>query len=201
MENLISIDPRKCIWKHFFTVAPLVVIGTRENAGYDLAPKHMAMPMGQENYFGFICTPDHATYHNVIRSGSFAVSFPKPDEIIMSSLAATPRCGDHDDKKMLVDSIPTLPTMRIDAIFIENAYLFLECELHKIIDGFGSYSLISGKIVACYVDEGSLRKSDVDEQDMIFNAPLLSYLAYGRFATIRESYAFPFPKEFEPIRK
>jgi flavin reductase (DIM6/NTAB) family NADH-FMN oxidoreductase RutF len=198
-NNLISLDPEGKIWDQFFTVSPLVVVGTKENSGYDLAPKHMAMPLGQGNYFGFICTPDHATYHNVIRTGEFAVSFPYPDDVVLTSLAATPRCGDNIDKKTLVSALPILPTLRIDAIFIENSYLFLECELFRIIDGFGDYSLISGKLVACYIDEKSKRSEDIDDQEMIFNTPLLAYLAYGRFASIKETVAFPFPKDFEPL--
>ena len=64
-DNIISLDVNLPIWERVFTVAPLVVIGTKENGGYDLAPKHMATPMGFGNYFGFVCTPKHGTYHNV----------------------------------------------------------------------------------------------------------------------------------------
>ena len=51
------------IWKSFFTVAPLVLVGTIESDGttHDLAPKHMAMPLGWSNFFCFACSPRHAT--------------------------------------------------------------------------------------------------------------------------------------------
>jgi hypothetical protein len=44
-EELLSLDSEEPIWSRFFTVAPLVLIGTRDaNREYNLAPKHMAMP-------------------------------------------------------------------------------------------------------------------------------------------------------------
>ena len=46
-NHLVEIDTSQPIWDRFFTVAPLVLIGTIEPDGsLDLAPKHMAMPMG-----------------------------------------------------------------------------------------------------------------------------------------------------------
>jgi hypothetical protein len=66
--QVVSLDVTAPIWERCFTVAPLVLVGTREKDGsYDLAPKHMATPMGWQNYFGFVCTPRHRTYHNVRR--------------------------------------------------------------------------------------------------------------------------------------
>ena len=44
--ELVEIDPGDGIWNRFFTVNPLVVIGTQEEDGsFDLAPKHLAMPL------------------------------------------------------------------------------------------------------------------------------------------------------------
>ena len=63
-NNFKTLDVSKPIWEKIFIVAPLVVIGTKEGDGYDLAPKHMATPIGFENYFGFVCTPEHSTYVN-----------------------------------------------------------------------------------------------------------------------------------------
>ena len=41
--------------------------------------------------------------------------------------------------------MPTWPAEQIDGLFIEDAFLFLECELDRIIDDFDINSLI-----ACY---------------------------------------------------
>ena len=43
--QLIELDTSESIWEKFFTVFPLVIVGTREEDGSDdLAPKHLAIP-------------------------------------------------------------------------------------------------------------------------------------------------------------
>lgn len=192
----VALDTSQPIWGRFFTVAPLVVIGTKEGEAYDLAPKHMVTPLGHDNYFGFVCTPKHATYHNVKKEKAFSVSFVTPNQVVLASLMATPRC-DAEDKVSTVMEIPTQPAQKVDALMVKDAYLCLECRLDRIIDGFGDFSLITGKIIAAYVRKEALRLSEVDDNQVIEDMPLLAYLAYGRFATIKESTAFPFPKGFE----
>lgn len=180
-----------------FTVAPLVVIGTKEGESYNLAPKHMAMPLGRENYFGFICTPDHTTWHNVLNEKVFTVSFPKPDQVVLASLAASPRCGDSLSDKPILDSLPHFMSSKVDAPFLEYSYLYLECELVKVVEGFGEFGLIAGKITGAYVDEGSKIWSEGDSGALLHEHPLLAYIAYGRFAMIKDTYEFPFPRGFE----
>ena len=115
-EDLVSLDLTQALWERFFTVAPLIVVGTKEADGsYDLAPKHMATPLGWGNYFGFICTPRHRTYQNVQREKNFTVSFPKPGQIVLTSLAAAPRCG--DDSKPTIATLPTFPASAIELAF------------------------------------------------------------------------------------
>ena len=200
-QNIVSLNVVNPIWNHFYTVSPLVVIGTKENDQYDLAPKHMAMAMGQENYFGFVCTPKHATYHNAKRHGSFTVSFPKPDQITFASLAAAPRCEEVSYDKKIIDLLPTIKAPKVDALFLRGAYLYLECTLHHILDGFGQYSLLSGKIIGAHVDEKYLKIYDQDDQTMLMNAPLLGFLAYSRYSVIRETNDFPMPKDFTHIEE
>ena len=79
-DRLTSLDPRESIWDKFFMVAPLVVIGTKEGDSYNLAPKHMATPVGDDNYFAFVCTSRHATYRNIRKHGFFTASFPRPTQ-------------------------------------------------------------------------------------------------------------------------
>ena len=194
--TLVSLDLDQPIWERFFTVAPLVVVGSRERNGtYDLAPKHMAMPLGWGNYFGFMCTPHHHTYSNIRRTKEFTVSFPRPSQVLATSLTATPRC-DHDHKLSL-NALPTIRAKVVDGVFLQDAYLNLECKLIRIVDDFGDNSLITGKIVAAYVDEVALRSSDRDDQDLLRQAPLLAYLPPGRFTTIDHSQAFPFHEGFQ----
>ena len=190
-HQLVSLDLDQPIWNRFFMVAPLVVVGTREaNGDYDLAPKHRVTPLGDNNYIGFICTPRHHTYQNIVRSQVFTVSFLHANQILSASLAATPR--DAADHKPALVNLPTVPATVIDGELLEGAALCLECRLCKIVDGFGSNSLIAGKIVAAQVDEAALRESDEDDQDVLLRSPLLAYLYPGRYAQIDTSYSFPF---------
>ena len=75
--------------------------------------------------------------------------------------------------------------------------MYLECELFRIIDGFGENSIIAGKIKEAYVHNDYLRVSERDDQEQLRNNPLLAYIPYGRFAKIDETYNFPFPKDFK----
>jgi flavin reductase (DIM6/NTAB) family NADH-FMN oxidoreductase RutF len=149
---------------------------------------------GWENYYGFVCSPGHTTYHNIRRYGAFTVSYPRPSEVLLASLAAAPRCEDLSKPSLLV--LPTFPARQVDGVLVQGSYLFLECTLHEILDGFGPNSLIIGKVVAAAAYEDALRDEELDESDQIFHSPLLAYLNPGRMAEIRQSTAFPFPKDF-----
>ena len=191
-QNLIELDVSLPVWERFFWVAPLVLVGTREADGsHDLAPKHMAMPVGWENYFGFVCTPRHHTYLNIRRSGVFTISYPRPDQLVLTSLAASPRCGEDDKPALSV--LPVFPATKVDGVLVEGGYMYLECELARIIDDFGLNSLIIGRVVAARVAEDSARVYEASDQALIHNAPLLAYIHPGRFATIDSSFTFPFP--------
>ena len=190
--RLVELDTSESIWERFFWVAPLVLVGTRESdGGHDLAPKHMAMPMGWKNYFGFVCTPRHHTYQNIKRDGVFTVSYPNPSQLVLISLAASPRCG--DEEKPALSVLPVFPASVVDGVLVERATVFLECELDRIIDGFDVNSLIVGRVVAARVDERAERTPDHDDQAVVHDVPLLAYLHPGRFATIENSLSFPFP--------
>lgn len=193
LKDLVPLDTSISIWERFFMVAPLVLIGTREDNGdIDLAPKHMVTPMGWDNYIGFVCTERHNTYKNIQRCGEFTVSFPRPSQLLYTSLAASPRCG-TEKKKSSLAVLPTFPADKVAGDFIKDAYLFFECRHFKTVDGFGVNSLITGEIIAAYADKNAQRISDLDDQDLIHNSPLLAYLHPGRFTTIDTSNAFPFP--------
>jgi len=190
-EGLISLNLDAPVWERFFTVSPLVLVGTREASGADdLAPKHMVMPVGWSNYFAFVCTPKHNTWHNVKREGVFSVTYPRPSQVVQTSLAATPRCGDEDKTALL--ALPSFPGEKTGCPLVEGGYVFLECELDQIIDGFGEDSLIIGQIISARVDRRALRMSDRDDHDLIHNAPLLAYVPPARFAVIDETQSFPF---------
>lgn len=195
-SQLVEIDTSRPVWERFFTVAPLVLIGTRDADGsLDFAPKHMVTPMGWQNYFGFICSPDHYTCINIARSGVFTVSYPKPSQMLYTSLAATPRTV--IGTKPVLDYFDTFPAQNIDASFVGHSNVYFECRQFKTIDGFGDNCLITGEIIAAYAAPDILRASERDDQELIHESPIFAYLAPGRFATIDRSNSFPFPDDMK----
>ncbi|MBT8040343.1 MAG: flavin reductase [Xanthomonadales bacterium] len=191
-QKLVELDTSQPVWDRFFWVAPLVLIGTlEEDGGHDLAPKHMAFPLGWDNYYAFVCTPRHHTYSNLKRTGVFTVSYPRPTQLVMTSLAAAPRY-EHDEKPSLL-ALPVFPATKVAGVLLESGSAFLECELDRLIDGFGENSLVVGRVVAARVAEDAARHGDGDDQSLVHQAPLLAYLNPGRFATINDSLSYPFP--------
>ena len=154
----------------------------------------MATPLGWQNYFGFVCTPRHRTYQNIQRQGAFTVTYPRPSQVVLTSLTAAPRYD--DDIKQALALLPTRPARTIGGVFLEDGYVFLECSLERIVDGFGENSLIAGRVLAAQVAEDALRQFDGEDADVLLAAPLMAYLAPGRYAEIRSGHAFPYPAGF-----
>jgi flavin reductase (DIM6/NTAB) family NADH-FMN oxidoreductase RutF len=194
-QRLVSLATDRPIWDRFFSVAPLVIVGSRdEGGGHNLAPKHLAMPLGWDNYYCFVCSPRHTTYRNIRRHRAFTVSYPRPSDVLLASLAAAPRSEDLSKPTLLV--LPTLPARAVEGVLVAGCYLYLECILHSILDEFGANSLIIGTVVAAAVQEDALRAEELDEGEQIDRSPLLAYISPGRLAEIRRSVAFPFPRGF-----
>ena len=194
-NGLVALDVAHPIWERFFTVAPLVLVATREADGrFDIAPKHMVMPLGWENRFGFVCSPRHATYRNAVARGAFTVSWPRPELVIATSLAAAPRCEDASKPSLV--AVPTFPARAVDGVLVEQCYAWLECALERTVDDLGPNSLVIGRVVAAAVAEDSLRTLDRDDADLLHAAPLLAYVSPGRWARIADTAAFPFPAGF-----
>ena len=195
--ELVKLPVDEALWQRVFTVAPLVLIGTRdEDGGHNLAPKHMVTPVGFRGHWAFVCNPDHRTYWNVRREKQFTVSYCRPSQVLLASLAAAPRCGEGGDKPSL-RAIPTIPAREIDGVLLADGYLFLECELEKILDDLGEHSLVLGRIVAAHVSRECMRVSERSDQALVRRESLLAYLSPGRYAEIRKSFSFPFSEHLE----
>ena len=197
-DEMIELDVEQDIWSRAYTVHSLIIIGSKEEDGnYNFAPKHMAMPLGFSNHFGFIGTPRKSTYRNIQREKVFTVSYPKPSQLTVSSLAATQR--EDDDSKPILDQIPTAPAQEIEGYFVKDSYFQLECKLTECLGKFGEWELIVGEIIAARIDKRMSRKisDSAGEGQLIYNNPLLAYLHPNRFSVIKESNVFPFPKEFK----
>jgi flavin reductase (DIM6/NTAB) family NADH-FMN oxidoreductase RutF len=197
-SKMIEIDTDQDVWSRLYTVYSLVVIGSKEeDDAYNFAPKHMAMPLGFSNHFGFMGTPRKSTYRNVQREKVFTVSYPRPDQLVVSSLAATQR--EDDDSKPVIDQIPTVDAQVIDGKFLQDSYFQLECKLTECLGKFGEWEIVAGEIIAARVHKDIARNQGKErkEGELIYNSPLLAYLHPNRFSVIKESNAFPFPKEFK----
>ena len=155
--------------------------------------------MGWGNYFGFVCTPRHKTYRNAVRTGVYTVSYPKPSQVVLASLAASPRVGEPQGprQKPALDQLPMRAAETVDGAFLEDAYLFLECTVETHVDDLGENSLLIGSVEAVHVDQEALRISEGDDAAAIRDNPLLAYLPPDRYATIDETNAFPFPAGFK----
>ncbi len=195
-SDLVTLRPEQSFFETLYTVAPLVIVGTREADGSEnLAPKHMAIPLGWSDHFGFVCTPEHGTYGNVERTDAFTVSYPRSENILEASLAAAPR--DESGSKPSLSEIETVDADAVDAPAVADAYGVLECELDRIIEGFDEARLITGKIVRKHVHTDAYRSDDSEPEALLRRAPALAHLYPDRFAEVSETHAFPFPEGFE----
>lgn len=194
--DLVTLRPGQPFFETVYTASPLVIVGTRASDGTDdLAPKHMAFPLGWADYFGFVCTPAHSTYGNVERTGAFTVSYPRPGNVLEASLAAGPR--DEEGEKPTLEGVETVEADAIDAPAVADAYAVLECELDRMVEGFGENGLVAGEIVAKYVHTDAYRSTDAEAETLLERAPVLTYLYPDRFASVSETQAFPFHQGFQ----
>ena len=52
-SGFVSLSLDAPVWEKFPTVAPLVLVSTKDPDGQvDIAPKHLAMPVSWQNWFG-----------------------------------------------------------------------------------------------------------------------------------------------------
>ena len=193
-DGLVALPVGAELWERVVTVGPLVLVGTKEGDGWDFAPKHMAMPLGWEGYYCFVCTPRHATYRNLREHPQFTVSFPAPDQVLAAGLAAGGRFA--DGLKPTLAALETVPARVVEGRVLAGCRLALECVVDRILDGFGPNSLVVGRVVAASAPSAALRGSDVDDADLVHGLGVLAYLAPGRVAVVRDSLSFPYPFDF-----
>ena len=194
LQTTVVSLPTHGLWDRVFTVAPLVLVGSKEPSGrYDIAPKHMAMPLGWGDRYCFVCTPRHATYANVEREREFTVSFPQRFQVVQASLAATRR--ESDGSKPSLQALPTFRATTVDGVFVHGCYLFLECELERLVP-FGDEARVVGNIVAAFAREEAVRDPDRDDTELLRRIAPLAYVSPGRFTAASDTRSFPFPAAF-----
>ena len=194
-DEIAAIDTSSPIWDRFFSIAPLAIVATKEpDDGFDLAPKHMAMPLGWQNYWCFVCSPRHATYRNLEQHPQFTASFPEPDQVVAASMAAGPRT--EEGEKPSLRAIETFPARHVDGVLVRHSGLWLECALERVIDGFGENSLVVGRVVGAAAPEDAVRSPDRDDADLLRASPLTAYVSPGRFAPVGATFSFPYHVDF-----
>lgn len=194
-EPLVQLSTQHPVWERFFSVFPLVLVGTREaGGGWDTAPKHMAMPVSWDNYFGFVCTERHATLRNIRRTEFFTVSYPRPGHVLDATLAAGPR--DAEDRKPMLADLPLVPASVVPGMLVADCDVYLECRLERTVEGLGENTLVIGSVVAAQVTPAALRSEDREDNALVHEAPLLAYLHPRRFAAIGRSHGLPLPNGF-----
>lgn len=189
--TFVSLPTDHPVWERFPMVAPLVLVATLEPDGSaDVAPKHLAMPVSWQNWFGFVCHPDHGTYRNIIATEQFTVGYPSPRMMLEASLAAAPRAS--DGSKPTVEVLSLRPAKVVEGVLVEGCRVHLECRLDRIVDDLGGNVLIIGRVVAAHVSEALLRSAEVDDHDLVHATPLVAYVHPGRVATVDETVSFPY---------
>jgi flavin reductase (DIM6/NTAB) family NADH-FMN oxidoreductase RutF len=191
--EVVGLDPT-AVWSRVLAVSPLVLVGSKEPDGrFDLAPKHMAMPLGWRDRYCFACTPRHATYRNVEREGAFTVSFPHRFQVVQAGLAATAR--EPDGEKPTLRALPTFRAGTVDGVLVHGCYLFLECELDRLVP-FDDDALVVGRIVAAAARPEALLGPDRDDDAILRRVAPIAFVSPGRFAAIAGTHSFPFPAAF-----
>ncbi len=193
--GLRRLDAGVRLFDAVFTVAALVLVGTTDADGTpNLAPKHMAMPIGWSDRYCFACTPRHGTHVNAERSGVFTVSYPTPDQAVLVGQAAAERSPDGARRELA--ALETIPASEVDGVLVGGAHAALECRLERIVDGMDDASLLIGRIVAAYAGPLALRAHDRDDADVVHGQPLLAYVTPGRLSRIDRTTSFPYPARF-----
>ena len=136
-------------------MAPLVLVGTRgRTAAMIWLPSTWPCRWAGEP-LRVRLSPQPRDPRNAERTGAFTVSFPRPDTIVEVALAAEP--GGRREAELGGDR--RLAGRVVDGVLVDDAHLWLECQLERVIDGFGRNTLIAGRVVAASVAASSLRAS------------------------------------------
>ena len=103
---------------------PLVLIGTSDRMGkLILRPSIWLHPWAGDNYFGFVCTPSIQLIKISGTKRCLPSTYVRPTQLLLSSLAASPRCEEDPDKSIL-SMFQTVPASNVDALFLQTDMFF-----------------------------------------------------------------------------
>jgi flavin reductase (DIM6/NTAB) family NADH-FMN oxidoreductase RutF len=182
----------------YFTVKPLILVTTLGPTGLpNVAPKTQNMDIGRrEQYFAFVCTPQHHTYQNAKANKEFVVNYPGPK--LIEKVSAAAQLAEDSDETALA-GLTSIPSLVVKPPRIKECYLHLECRLLEIKDLEDS-SLVLGRIVARSADkEVSFERGKSKENIRLLSEhPLLAYVYPDHYAEIGVAEEFVFPKNYKP---
>jgi flavin reductase (DIM6/NTAB) family NADH-FMN oxidoreductase RutF len=182
----------------YFTVKPLILVTTLGSTGLpNVAPKTQNMDVGRcEQYFAFVCAPQHHTYQNAKANKEFVVNYPGPE--LIGKVSATAQLAEDSDEIALA-GLTSITSLVVKPPRIKECYLHLECKLLEIKDLEDS-SLILGNVVARSADKAvsfECRKSRENIR-LLSKRPLLAYVYPDHYTKISFAEEFVFPKNYKP---
>ena len=187
------------LWSRVFSVAPLVLVGTKERDGTtSLRSTWRCRSAGRAS-----TASSAAPTRDLQERGAhpeFTVSFPRPEQIVESSFAAGGRFAGGE--KPALAAVPAAPARVVDVPVVEGCSLYIECELERIVDGFGAEQpdrrprrgRRRGAETRCAAPR-------CDDADLVYRLGLLAYLAPGRFAVVRDSTVVPVPGRLPAVAR
>ncbi len=183
----------------YFTVKPLILVTTLGPEGLpNVAPKTQSSDIGRrEQYFAFVCVPQHHTYQNIKATQEFVVNYPGPE--LIKNVSEASKIAENVDEIALA-GLTSIPSTIVKPPRIKECYLHLECKLEEIKDLDENASVILGKIVARSADsEASFERGKSKENiNLLSKRPLLAYVYPNHCAKIDIAEEFIFPKDYKP---
>jgi flavin reductase (DIM6/NTAB) family NADH-FMN oxidoreductase RutF len=194
MSDKVRLNSHGC----YFTVKPLILVTTLGPTGLpNVAPKTQNMDVGRsEEYFAFVCTPEHHTYQNAKASGEFVINYPGPD--LIRNVSSSSQCAESVDEVAL-SGLTSIPSLVVKPPRIKECVAHLECKLTEIYD-LHTGSIILGKVIARSAtrDVSFERGKAKDNIGLLTNHPLLAYIYPNCHAKINAAEEFVFPKHYKP---
>jgi len=182
----------------YYSVKPIILVTTIGPSGIsNVAPKTQCMDVGRrEEYFAFVCTPQHHTYQNIKANREFVVNYPGPE--LIQKVSATSQFAEKVDEIALA-GLTSIPSLVVKPPRIKECKVHLECRLTEIKD-LDVGSIILGKIVArSATQEVSFEREKAEENiNLLLNHPLLAYVYPDHYTAIQAATKFIFPKNYKP---
>lgn len=183
--------------KTLFSPAPILVVGTYNT---DMQPNVMTAAIGglvsgAPAAIGVCLRKATLTYENIIRNKAFTVNIPSEDYVKEIDYFGISSGRDND--KFLATGLTAVKGNYVDAPYVEEFPINLECKLIQIVD-LGFHTQFIGEIVDVKVNEEMLNEKEIPNTDKIrpilFSGTDRCYYGLGNNLGI----GFSIGREFKP---